>query len=58
MSEYTITVENHDGIDIVTTSNPVYAVELIQELRWRDGHEVTYTGDPFADAAALAEMED
>ena len=55
--EYTITVQWFDaGPDIVTTTDPVYAVEMIQDAR-RGGWDVEFTGDPFADVVALTEME-
>lgn len=59
MSEYVVTfwMSSDACPDVVTYTNPVGAVEDIQDAR-REGWRVEYTGDPFAAVAALASEED
>ena len=50
---YRITV--NDGEDIVEFTDPLEAVNHIQEARI-NGYKVEYTGDPFADFLTLSEV--
>lgn len=56
---YTVTVyDNPDydetGRDVVTLDYPIDAIELIQKARVNH-QDVTYTGDPWGDFAAMNE---
>ena len=51
---YQLRAESVDGFDLHETNCPMEAVTWLQDSReWAT--EITYTGDPYADFAALAE---
>jgi hypothetical protein len=54
--KYQLCAESADGVDLHETNDPINAIEWIQDSReWAS--TVTYTGDPFADFALMAQED-